>query len=95
MVSITEQRNINLTQATVLPRNILPVPEGVLGIDRNENNIAVAVLKLLETVLESEHFGRANKGECRRYEEYYKPRLLVFIDVGAERDFCDLVKWIS
>jgi len=61
----------------------LPVPERMLRIYRNENNVTVAVLELIEAVLESEHFCGTHKRECCRDEQHDKPRFGVFVDVRA------------
>jgi hypothetical protein len=63
MAGITKQRNFNLAQATVSSRDVLPVPQRVLGIDGDEDDFTVAVPELFETVLEREHFGWAHKRE--------------------------------
>lgn len=73
VINIAEQRDIDLAQATILSRDILPVPQRVLRIDRNENNIAIAILEFFEAVLESEHLGRAHERECCGYEKNDEP----------------------
>jgi hypothetical protein len=39
------------------------MPKTMLRIDRDKNNVAVAVFKFLEAVLEGEDFGRTDEGE--------------------------------
>lgn len=73
MVRIAQQTNFNGAKPSILPRHVLPVPQRMLRIDTHEHNVAVAVTELVETVLESQDFGWADKRECRGDEEKDKP----------------------
>jgi hypothetical protein len=94
--SVAEQRDINLSQTTILPWNILLVPQRMLRINRNKHNAAVAVFEFVESVLEGEYFGRTAETECSRDEQDDDPRCTRVIDarfseqivVRAERDIC-------
>lgn len=52
---ITQERQFNLSNATVLLGNILPIPQGMFSVRRNKDNAAVLTKELLVAALESEH----------------------------------------
>lgn len=66
---IAQQRYVDVTKAAVLAGNVLPVPERMLRINRNESNIAVPIFELLVAVLEGNDFSRTDKRESSRYEK--------------------------
>jgi hypothetical protein len=70
---VTEQWNIDLAKAAILPRYVLPVPKRVLSVNRNEDNAAIAIFELVKTVLKCENFCRAHEAEGSRYEHDDEP----------------------
>ena len=72
------------------PRHVNPMPEHMLSIHTHEDHLAIPVPEFLETVLESEDFGRAHEGEGGGDEEKDEPGRVggVGADVGGEGDFC-------
>jgi hypothetical protein len=62
----------------------------VLRIDADENDIAVALLERVETVLEAEDFGRTDEGEGCWNEEEDQPvwRFGGWVDVSIETYSC-------
>lgn len=75
---VTKERYINIPQPSILSRHILPVPQRMLGIDADENDLTISVFKLIKTVLESEDFGRTDEAKSCGYEEHDKPLRLLF-----------------
>ena len=71
---VTQQRDIDVTQTTILARYILPMPQRMFGVDRNEGNAAVSVTEFIIAVLEGNDLSRTDKGESAGYEEQEQPR---------------------
>jgi hypothetical protein len=96
MCGITEQRDINHPQAAILPRNVLPMPQRVFCIDRNEHNTTAAILELAQTVLEGQNFSGAHETEGSWNEEYDEPWCVrvgctwfdIGVNVGAKSYLC-------
>jgi hypothetical protein len=51
MGRITKQRDVNPSEATILPGNVLPMPQRVLSVDGDKDNATVAILELIQAVL--------------------------------------------
>jgi hypothetical protein len=96
MRGITEQRDINHSQAAVLPRNVLPMPQRMFCIDRDEYNATAPILELVQTVLEGQNFSGANETEGSWNEENDEPWCVwvgctwhdIGMDVGAKSYLC-------
>jgi hypothetical protein len=97
MTRITQQRDVDIPQPTILSGHVLPVPQRLFGIDTNENDVTVSVFELIVTVLKCEDFCRADETEGGGKEHDDQPRcfeiwcgrLFALLDVGAERDICE------
>ena len=97
VVGITDQRYVNMAEAAILPRHILPVPQRMLSIHGDEDDVAIPVFELLKAVLEGDYLGRTDETERRWYEHDEQPgcfkvwrggAVVAGTDVGTERHIC-------
>lgn len=96
VICIAQQGDVNLSKSPILSGDILPVPQRVLGIDRDEHDAAMAIFELVEAVLKSENLSGADEAKGRRDKHEYKPSgIWVWLftldgrtDVRVDVDFC-------
>jgi len=71
---IAQQWDIDIAEPAILMRNVLPVPQRMLRVDRDECDIAVSVFELIIAVLKGNDLGRTHEGERGWDEEQQQPR---------------------
>lgn len=65
VVLVGEEGDVHTTETTVLACGTRPRKEGVLGVDRREDDLRVALLELLSSVGEGNDLGRAVVTQCQ------------------------------
>ena len=69
MLDVSDQRVLDLADATVVDRGVLPRGVGELRVDRDADDFDAALLELVQAVIEGDQFRRADEGEVQRVEE--------------------------
>ena len=66
---VRDQRDVDGADATIVHWFVSPGNVGELRVDRDADDLAVALREFLDPVIEGEDLGRADEGEVERVEE--------------------------
>ena len=87
MLDVSDQRILDLANAAVVHRRVLPSEVSELGVDRDADHFNAALLEFVKAVIEGDQFGRANEGEVERVKEDYRILALDFLGQGKGANF--------